>query len=419
MMQLFHEINVMGMNTPNVYADMITHDLVYMDSKLREFARKYGFYTNHNNTIYKVNDGYLRVKNLTDMEKVSEFPVKGEKLLLRDLKDLDRDIMVLICSCNNISEESIKETWGRVNTLIQQLTDNEVALGDINTILSEQVSVPKNKVITKKELQKYEMEFRFYKLVDNIRTSFSYTYEGNSWEDYCYRKLVGDEYKLEGESVVFQDGSSYPAYMALPRVDSSLEGGLGALHTAYSLSGEHGEFLYYNIEHLNVGDVRKNAWKRKQTYLHGSEFIQMHSVSIQNYSELKEKDCDVFLDNTTFKILCELPNAESCNKFRQTSGYTQNEQDYSYICGMDTIDCMGVTHVEITPKGYDIRVLIACRTNNKLAYYEIPLVCCGLCAVHFKGAYRYRLTFQNLIISDTVFNNLVCAGNGKLLHRVI
>ncbi len=288
------------------------------------------------------------------------------------------------------------------------------------------VKVPKDKELTWKELEEYEGYIGAYLLVKNLRTRKLYMLPSgvslNVDNTYLNREFVEGTYKVEGTKVIFDDGlETSVAELAISVLDTPYYP-LGAYRVANILAntGINHEMLVLNqgdyIEyppHFNYTVLNNNGYIRVQ----GNKEVQDTVYRIQPNLPT---DKEIFCTTTPFTIGDLPPRIPTGNKQKQ--GYYLDPPSIKTGIGLYTY--LGITRIGVTEKGYDIRVLcysgstdLGIRRNKTL--YSIPLICSGLVGYESNEGYVISLEFQTITLSKSVYENLVCVGNGEVLYALL
>ncbi len=371
--------------------------------------------------VYKENGEYRELLNgyfrLTDKATYME-----HKDSAVSTGDLVLDILLSYQKCNSQREWMKLVEYGLSAFSWEQ--DTSKGLDTLS------LRIPPKGEFTWKELDQYEGYLGEYLLVDKLRTHKLYAVPLTEYS-YLYpelnREFIEGEYRVDTENkrVCFSDGMSTTLTELLTSVDHTDCFPVESYRTAQVLANEKNVPPFVRLEE---GESITGSPAPTYTVVHKNAFIKVQDNREGNpaYFVLEHRgDCNLYLIKNTMTIeelayvapkdirrwdfLLKLAATTSLDKPEPKQGY------YTYI---------GISYIGITSKGYDIRVLVCPRheMENKKGcnpvFYSIPLICSGLVAEERGEGYMIKLCFHDVVLSKTVYENLVCVGNGEKVLRV-
>ncbi len=283
--------------------------------------------------------------------------------------------------------------------------------------------VPKKQELTWKELEAYESQAGSYVLVNNIRTRKLYSVPSSLILDSSNitlnREFIETEYEVIDNHVIFKDKVETTLGELACSVDTTEKYALDTYRTALELVNSG---VLPTMLRLNMGDSLSYPAYSAYTILHNTGYMRVqprnktkHATYLLDDWEAKSR----YIQASPFEIHT-IPRQDYFKLDKQN--FTLEALSLDSICTnqppFSSYNCIGIHHIGVTEKGYDIRVLAYKNTyqaigKRKLTFYSLPLMCAGLVAERQNEGYVIYLTLQTITLSKSIYENLVCVGNGE------
>ncbi len=410
-----HKVNMARQGRAEVCYNLNTHELVYLSEPKVKLGKRFGMDSTDTIFTYKTEKGYLLCANAENIGFQTHLGTTHTGVYTdRPLDQLIVDILIKIIKSGVCPYTLLRSRWASYKRAIAEVTGGEVTLPMFKHLTEYLPLLPEDQILTREGLLQYRSVVGTYCLVDKIFTCYTIE-EQKTTPTRCLYKELEATIQLKGEVIVFSNGEKLPIYRVLEYASPSKQPELSTLRTAYTLANEHSDYTKYRVEELQMGDVATIAGDI--TYVHENAFIRIQYMGKQTYYETDANSTGKRLEGSRCKLIDSQDNTSSCGSFGELINACQIADFYENLCGVDTLRYIGISHIEVTKKGYDIRVLV-CRDNVKIcAYYELPLLVCGKPCIRVGEGYLYKLGLHEVILSKTMYENLICVGNGTQIYQ--
>ncbi len=319
-------------------------------------------------------------------------------------------------------ESKIKEVLGRLNYDSKAIKD---------TLSKFRLRVPKNCELTWEELREYEGVLGDYLLVNDLRCKRLYSVmRAPAYYPFLAREFRAGEYKVDGNMVTFNDGERTSLVELAISVDDTNTYPLPAYRAALAITNEESG-TDFKLIRLKEGEGTSFSPSLNYTVMHNTGYVRVYVPSEYN-------DCYIALEKVNFEYNCLCTDTMTLKKIDSHTFYKMSSDVCKDVSALHTAwhrNCVVerpshcnamiyvcISRIKVTEKGYDIQVVGYLNhhpTSDRVArtFYSIPLICSGLVAEQVDEGYVIKLALQEVTISKTIYENLVCVGNGSVLFK--